>query len=154
VVPDHQAGPSVQLELASRRRSHDAPDVALGREEKVSEGAGLLAADSDGLTLEVGEGAAPEPVEVEVPVEENECRFDLHAVVEHLAGGERQEPVHPVATPDLEANEPAQRMVEERVSDSAETKAAATDGATNQPPCRVETPHPGCVVPGARTRET
>ena len=131
MVPDHETGPRFQLELASRRRRDEAPDLALTREEKVGERAGLLYADADRLTHEIGERIASQPVEVEVSIEEDEGRLDRRAVVEHLAGGEREQPVHSVAAPDLEADEPAQRMVEERVHDDAEAHAAAADGATS-----------------------
>jgi hypothetical protein len=154
VVPDHEPGPGIQLELPPGRRGHDAPEVSLPREEEVDERAGFLSTDPDRLPLEIGEGASAQPVEVEIPVEEDERRPDHDAVVEHLAGRERQEPVHAVAAPDLEAHEAAQRMVEERVRDDAKVEAAAPDSTASHPPGRMKKPHPGWVVPGPRAYET
>ena len=131
MVPDHEAGPRLQLEVTSRRGCHDAPDVALRREKKVDEGARLLSADADPLAHEIGERTASQPVEVEISVEEDERRLDHEAVIEDLARGKREEPVESVAAPDLEAHDPAQRMVEERVHHDAEPHAAAENGAAS-----------------------
>jgi hypothetical protein len=131
VVPDHEAGPRLQLEVTSRRGRHDPANVALRREEKLDERAGLLSTEPDRLAHEIRERTASQPVEVEISVEEDERRLDHETVIEDLASGKREEPVESVAAPDLETHDPAQRMVEERVHHDSEPHAAAENGATS-----------------------
>ena len=91
MFPTRSSGPGSSSTGAVGHRDDDALDAALGVDEEIRERAYLLAVEADLLPLEIGERAAPDGVEAEPAVEQDECGPDRDPLVADLARREGQE---------------------------------------------------------------
>ena len=136
IVSDPELGARFELEGAVGHRDDDALDAALGVDEEIRERAYLLAVEADLLPLEIGEHAAPDGVEAEPAVEQDECGPDRDPLVADLARREGQKAVRTVTAPDVEPDQPRERTVEEPVDGNSERTAPTTTGRRTSAPVR------------------
>jgi hypothetical protein len=154
VVPDHQSRARLELDDA-RGRGRDYPsDASVVIDEQVGQRAGLPPFDVDALSAEVQEGVAPGAIEAELTVEEDERRLDGQAVAQDIAGRERQEAVHAVATPDLEPQQMRKRPIEQGIHGGAKSDILDDDGPTKERAGPVDRLHSAEGMPRARPRQT